>query len=247
MRRRLVTITFVTLLILIATAGSLGAQGRGRGGFGPGNVGRGNRVGGPGAVVIPAPVPPRGVGVFSVPSRGVFFGSVPAPIVAPRAIGRFQAVRPQPRFFYPQQFVTYSPYSVIAPQIYTPPAYVAPTYVAPTYEAPSVTQNDVDLAYEVQRLSREIEQLRQQQALAAAQQALALPPLPPEPERPAIPTVLVFRDGSRRTIQNYAIIGQTLWILDEQTSTRIPLSELDLAATQQENRGQGLRFPIPQR
>jgi hypothetical protein len=99
----------------------------------------------------------------------------------------------------------------------------------------------------VQRLSREIEQLRQQQALAAAQQALLVPPPPPEPERPAIPTVLVFRDGSRRTILNYAIVGQTLWVLDEQTSTRIPMSELDLGATQRENRGKGSRFPVIER
>src|SRR5262249_44842141 len=151
--------------------------------------GHGNRVGGAGPVVR-APGGPR----------GTFFPSAPGPVFGQRVIARFQPIRPLPGFVFPQPYVTYSPYSVIAPPFYTAPPYVAPTYLAPSYDTPSVTQNDLDLTYEVQRLSREIEQLRQQQALAAAQQAVIIPPPPPEPERPVVPTVLVFRDGSRRTI-----------------------------------------------
>jgi hypothetical protein len=58
---------------------------------------------------------------------------------------------------------------------------------------------------------------------------------------------LIFRDGRRMSILNYAIVGQTLWVLDEQNSTKIPLSDLNLEATQKENRGQGVRFPLPAR
>jgi hypothetical protein len=112
---------------------------------------------------------------------------------------------------------------------------------------PSVSQNEIDLVGQVERLSREIEQLRIEQAEAAARQAAALSALPQEPAPPAPPTTLIFRDGRRMSIQNYAIVGQTLWVLDEQNSTKIPLSELDLEATQKENRGQGVRFPLPAR
>jgi hypothetical protein len=67
------------------------------------------------------------------------------------------------------------------------------------------------------------------------------------PERPAKPTILIFRDGHRESIQNYAIVGQTFWILDEKSSVKISLSELDLETTQRENRSQGVRFPLPER
>ncbi len=55
--------------------------------------------------------------------------------------------------------------------------------------------------------------------------------------------VLVFRDGHRMEIQNYAIVGQTLWVFEERVATKILLSDLDLDATQRENRGSGLRLP----
>jgi hypothetical protein len=111
-----------------------------------------------------------------------------------------------------------------------------------------VTQNELELTYEVQRLSREIEQLRQEQAAATLRQLTPqAPPPPPARETPATPAILVFRDGRRLSIQNYAIVGQTLWVLDEQTSTKVPLSDLDLEATQKENRDQGVRFSLPTR
>jgi len=48
-------------------------------------------------------------------------------------------------------------------------------------------------------------------------------------------------------IQNYAIVGQILWVLDENAATKISVADLDLDATQRENRQRGLRFPLPQR
>jgi hypothetical protein len=95
----------------------------------------------------------------------------------------------------------------------------------------------------VQQLSEQIEQLREQQALAASQPPP--PPAPAAPEAPPTPTTLVFRDGHRMSILNYAIVGETLWVLDENRSDRIPLSDLNLDATQRENRSRGVRFLIP--
>jgi len=113
----------------------------------------------------------------------------------------------------------------------------------PAAPAPAVNQREVDLAYQVGRLSEEIEQLRQQQNLRSSPppqtQAVA--------ERPRIPTVLVFRDGHRIEIQNYAIVGQTLWVVDEKAANKISIADLDLDATQNENRGRGVRFPLPEK
>src|SRR5271157_4143766 len=58
-------------------------------------------------------------------------------------------------------------------------------------------------------------------------------------------TVLVFRDRHTREIQNYAIVGQTLWSFAAQHTERIPLADLDLTATVKANDDRGLSFRLP--
>lgn len=58
-------------------------------------------------------------------------------------------------------------------------------------------------------------------------------------------TVLVYRDQHRQEIQNYAIIGQTLWNFAPDRTQKIPLSELDLTATIKANEDQGITFDVP--
>lgn len=57
-------------------------------------------------------------------------------------------------------------------------------------------------------------------------------------------TVLVFRDQHKQEVQNYAIVGQTLWSFSPHTQ-RIPLADLDLTATAEANDDQGISFRIP--
>jgi hypothetical protein len=59
-------------------------------------------------------------------------------------------------------------------------------------------------------------------------------------------TVLIFKDGHRAEIRNYAIVGDTLY---DFTSARhkIALAELDLPATAQENDDRGIDFHVPAR
>jgi hypothetical protein len=59
------------------------------------------------------------------------------------------------------------------------------------------------------------------------------------------PTVLVYRDGQRAEIQNYAIVGQTLWVFSEQRASKVPLAQLDLDATQKANEERGIEFVVP--
>ena len=58
-------------------------------------------------------------------------------------------------------------------------------------------------------------------------------------------TVLVFRDQHQQEIQNYAIVGQTLWNFAPQRTQKIPLSDLDLPATEKANDDRGLTFKVP--
>lgn len=59
------------------------------------------------------------------------------------------------------------------------------------------------------------------------------------------PTVLVFRDQHQKEIQNYAIVGQTLWNFAPQHTEKIPLADLDLVATAKANDDRGMTFRVP--
>ncbi len=63
-------------------------------------------------------------------------------------------------------------------------------------------------------------------------------------EQPAEPTVLVFRDGHREKIANYAIMGSTLFVLSGPRA-RIPVAELDIPATERVNQDRGIDFKVP--
>ena len=61
---------------------------------------------------------------------------------------------------------------------------------------------------------------------------------------PNEPSVLVFRDGRKREVSNYAIMGQTVYVFDKGTQ-RIALSDLDVPATIKANDDRGLEFKLP--
>jgi hypothetical protein len=128
-----------------------------------------------------------------------------------------------------------------------PPFWPSPLFgsdVPQAYSAAQQTeavqyQPDNELRAEIGRLAEEVEMLREQQARNAPQ------PVPSQaPQRPAS-TVLVFRDGHRTDVQNYGIVGQTLWIFTEQRARKIPLSDLDMDATQEANAERGVEFLAP--
>ena len=61
---------------------------------------------------------------------------------------------------------------------------------------------------------------------------------------PVDPTVLVFRDGHKLEVSNYAIMGQTLYVFDTRTQ-KIALSDLDVPATVKANDDRGVEFHLP--
>jgi len=71
----------------------------------------------------------------------------------------------------------------------------------------------------------------------------------PQPEAPLAPeqpqTVLVFKDGHQLEVENYAIVGSTLYDLSEGRRHKIPLSDLDLDATTKQNDERGIDFRVP--
>jgi hypothetical protein len=72
-------------------------------------------------------------------------------------------------------------------------------------------------------------------------------PAASKPRDDGPPTTLVFRDGKRMETQNYAIVGNTLWLMaDNGHMQKVPLSELDREATLKSNEDRGVEFPVPQ-
>lgn len=78
---------------------------------------------------------------------------------------------------------------------------------------------------------------------ASASPAPALPVAAADETTPL--TVLVFHDGHRTEARNYAIVGQTLWIYTQDDSRKVPLSDLDVAATKNANSDRGIIFQVP--
>lgn len=79
----------------------------------------------------------------------------------------------------------------------------------------------------------------QTEADPAAQQPEAAPAAD-QPE-----TVLVFKDGHQLEVENYAIVGNTLYDLTDGRRHKIPLSDLDLDATTKQNGDRGVDFQLP--
>lgn len=77
-------------------------------------------------------------------------------------------------------------------------------------------------------------------------QAFATPAAAPDPPPTAQPeTVLVFKDGHQQEVENYAIVGDTLWDLSGDRRHRIALSDLNLDATVKANDDRGIDFTVP--
>jgi hypothetical protein len=78
-------------------------------------------------------------------------------------------------------------------------------------------------------------------------EAVSVPSGPP-PASPVIRqpnTILVFKDGHRQEVSNYAIVGTNLFDLTPGHRLKIALADLDVAATQRANEDQGVDFTLP--
>ena len=85
---------------------------------------------------------------------------------------------------------------------------------------------------------------------AVASNSVAPMPAPartPEPVVIAQPsTILIFKDGHKQEVSNYAIVGSNLFDLTPGHRLKIALSDLDLAATQKANDDAGVDFKLPE-
>ena len=124
----------------------------------------------------------------------------------------------------------------------TPDYYPGYDYYGSSYSSPAYSaQNDIaQQQQDIDRLEDEVARLREQretQSQARRRRDL-------KPKAHLEPTVLVFRDKHTQEVQNYAIVGGTLWIFSEQRATKLPLSWLDIEATTKANDDRGVNFQV---
>jgi hypothetical protein len=97
-----------------------------------------------------------------------------------------------------------------------------------------------------QRMRRQEEEDGDQDAYAQRpSQRRSAPETASQPPEPAVPTILVFRDQHKQEVQNYAIVGQTLWAFSTGRTQKIPLASLDITATEKANDDRGVAFHVP--
>ena len=110
-------------------------------------------------------------------------------------------------------------------------------YPSPDYSS-AYAESDRQQAA-IDRLENEVDRLRQER------EARESPASQARSKSDSQPTRLVFRDKHTEEVQNYAIVGQTLWILSAQRARKIPLTELDIPATKKANDDRGVDFQLP--
>jgi hypothetical protein len=94
------------------------------------------------------------------------------------------------------------------------------------------------LGDQINRLSAEVEQMKYAQAPQP-------PPYGPreEPQPPQAPVTLVLRDGQQLKVQNYAVMDQTFWDFSSQPTRKIPIANIDVAASARATAAGGGEFP----
>lgn len=130
-----------------------------------------------------------------------------------------------------------------------PEDYYVPPYGQPQAAANYSSDNTTQLAVEIQRLSDQIADMQSDQERMRSEFRQPAPPPPGTSlsvQQPSGPATFVFRDGHRVTAQNYAIAGDTLWILNEHTAKKVSLADLDRTATEQVNAANGIELRLPQ-
>jgi hypothetical protein len=106
-------------------------------------------------------------------------------------------------------------------------------------------QYETGLANEMNEQSLDEQRLREQVDQDVYAKSAPVP-LRDKERTEAVPaTVLVFRDQHKEEVQNYAIVGQTLWNFAPQHTQKIPLSDIDLPATTKANDERGVDFRLP--
>jgi len=180
-------------------------------------------------------------------SNSFFFGSAPfgagwgfgpnffPPTFFPPRFARRRIYSPG----YPAGYSSYPAWAYSYPGTGDYSAYSSKSSYYPDIYYEQNREQNRNVTRELDRLSDEVARLREERdARAAVPQAKNAA----EPQRS---TMLVFRDKHTEEVQNYAVVGQTLWTFNEQRAKKVPLADLDIDSTTKLNDERGIEFVLP--
>lgn len=136
--------------------------------------------------------------------------------------------------WYDSSYYNSYPYYSYPAQTYPSSVYVTPSDSIDYAPSDQVQQDEID------RLNNEVDRLR-----AQGQSQSPVPRSRSQNTEIRAETVLIYRDGHAEEVENYAIVGKTIWVFNEARAKKIPLADLDLAATQRDNEDRGIDFVLP--
>jgi hypothetical protein len=95
------------------------------------------------------------------------------------------------------------------------------------------------LGEQIQRLSAQVEQLRSEQQPAPPANVSQAPQDAP----PVSPITVVLRNGGQLQVANYAVMDRVFWDFSQRPARRIPISDIDVAASTKATEAAGAEFP----
>ena len=101
---------------------------------------------------------------------------------------------------------------------------------------------------QIDRLSNEVEELREERASAQSQPSVPRPPVQTSAETRSdqdLPVILVFLDKHIQEVRNYAVANEVVVAFDGTRTRKYPLIDIDLAATMKLNDERGVNFNVP--
>ncbi len=138
----------------------------------------------------------------------------------------------------------YIPYLAAAYPFFYPDSALPPVsdeaYGPPPQDQPS------DLMMELDAIHQELAELRGRQGeppygMSPEESGTVAAPPPSKPTDP--PLILIFRDGTRMEVRDFAVVGQVFWDLSGHPTRKFPISQLNLEASIQANEARGVEFP----
>jgi hypothetical protein len=99
------------------------------------------------------------------------------------------------------------------------------------------------MAGELERLSAEVNRLRDSPAPSIPPQAPSQAAVAPGSPSPGAPLILILQNGQQLKLQSYGVINQTLWDFSARPARSIPISDINVAASQRATEAVGGEFP----
>lgn len=109
-----------------------------------------------------------------------------------------------------------------------------PGYGPPDPSMDPVLASQAALGQQVQRLTDQVNSMMY--GTPPQQQAAAQQP-------PPVPLTLVLRSGEHLQVENYAVTNNTFWDFTQRGTRKIPLSNIDVAASEKATEASGGEFP----